>query len=109
MSQGNDTTGFLGRFSRTLMPFEDAANMLAAIAIFLLMLLGVAQITLRSVFNAPITGYEGENSLSGLGLFGVPPDGIEYALRIELVLIGADPLIPDRLTGNLAEAGELLI
>nr|WP_197922450.1 TRAP transporter small permease [Thiosulfatihalobacter marinus] len=39
------------------MPFENAANMFAALAIFLLMVLGVFQIVLRSLFNTPITGY----------------------------------------------------
>lgn len=39
------------------MPFEDIANLMAATAIFLLMVLGVFQIVFRSVFNAPITGY----------------------------------------------------
>ncbi|MBU2942614.1 TRAP transporter small permease subunit [Shimia thalassica] len=47
----------LSRFDRMLMPFEDVANFLAATAIFMLMVLGVLQIGLRSIFNAPITGY----------------------------------------------------
>ncbi len=42
---------------RFLMPFEDFANLCAALAIFLLMILGVLQIGMRSIFNAPITGY----------------------------------------------------
>lgn len=44
-------------WDKKLIPAEDLANMIAAIAIFLLMLLGVLQIGLRSIFNAPITGY----------------------------------------------------
>lgn len=36
---------------------EDAANMLAAFAIFALMVLGVLQIGMRTIFNAPISGY----------------------------------------------------
>lgn len=47
----------LQRVDRFLMPFENAANMFAALAIFLLMVLGVFQIVLRSLFNTPITGY----------------------------------------------------
>ena len=39
------------------MPIEDAANMIAAVAIFALMVLGVVQIGMRSIFNAPISGY----------------------------------------------------
>lgn len=57
MSNHSAAAGLLGRLSRALMPVEDAANLLAAIAIFLLMALGVGQIVLRSVFNTPITGY----------------------------------------------------
>lgn len=42
---------------RRLIPFEDIANLLAAFAIFLLMVLGVVQIISRTVFNSPINGY----------------------------------------------------
>lgn len=42
---------------RKLSPLEDGLNLIAAFAIFLLMLLGTAQIFLRSVFNSPIDGY----------------------------------------------------
>jgi TRAP-type C4-dicarboxylate transport system permease small subunit len=49
--------GYLGYLDRWIQPIEDAANMLAAIAIFILMLLGTAQIFLRSAFNSPIAGY----------------------------------------------------
>lgn len=38
-------------------PIEDGINILAAFAIFALMVLGSAQIVLRSVFNSPIAGY----------------------------------------------------
>lgn len=47
----------LGRLHQGLMPVEDAANLLAAFAIMALMVLGVLQIVLRTVFNAPIDGY----------------------------------------------------
>lgn len=49
--------GVIAKLDRALAPVEDSANLLAAIAIFLLMTLGVAQIVLRSVFNTPIEGY----------------------------------------------------
>lgn len=47
----------LGRLNRGLIPIEDLANLLAAVAIMALMFLGVAQIVLRTVFNNPIDGY----------------------------------------------------
>lgn len=57
MSDSTNSNGGLAGASRALAPLEDAANMVAAIAILLLMVLGVAQIILRTVFNTPITGY----------------------------------------------------
>ncbi|MBU2994017.1 TRAP transporter small permease [Octadecabacter sp. 1_MG-2023] len=47
----------IGRLNRGLIPIEDLANLLAAVAIMALMFLGVAQIVLRTVFNNPIDGY----------------------------------------------------
>lgn len=38
-------------------PVEDSLNMIAGLAIFLLMVLGTAQIVFRSVLNSPIPGY----------------------------------------------------
>jgi TRAP-type C4-dicarboxylate transport system permease small subunit len=38
-------------------PVEDFANLMAAVAIFLLMVLGCAQIFMRTALNAPISGY----------------------------------------------------
>jgi TRAP-type C4-dicarboxylate transport system permease small subunit len=57
MPNTTPSSGPLATASRALTPVEDAANMIAAIAIFLLMVLGVAQIGMRTIFNAPITGY----------------------------------------------------
>ena len=51
------SAGLLGSMDRAMRPFEDSINMLAAIAIFALMLLGSAQILFRTVFNSPIAGY----------------------------------------------------
>lgn len=42
---------------RCLIPIENFFNLIAAAAIFSLMILGVLQIGLRSLFNAPIVGY----------------------------------------------------
>ncbi|MCF2906642.1 TRAP transporter small permease [Octadecabacter sp. CECT 8868] len=47
----------IGRLNRGLIPIEDLANLLAAVAIMALMFLGVAQIVLRTIFNNPIDGY----------------------------------------------------
>lgn len=47
----------LGLYDRWLQPVEDGMNLVAALAIFAMMLLGVAQIALRKFFNAPIVGY----------------------------------------------------
>lgn len=49
--------GIVGRLDKVMRPIEDTANLLAAFAIFALMILGSAQIVLRSVFNSPIAGY----------------------------------------------------
>lgn len=47
----------LGRLNRAFIPVEDLANLLAAFAIIMLMVLGVLQIVLRTIFNTPISGY----------------------------------------------------
>ena len=54
----NDAFGRrLGRVDRLLGFLENALNLFAGTLIFALMLLGVAQIVLRTVFDAPIFGY----------------------------------------------------
>ena len=55
--QSTADNGLLSRLHRGFMPVEDLANLIAALAIMALMLLGVLQIVLRSVFNTPISGY----------------------------------------------------
>lgn len=50
-------TSFVAIADRKLSPFEDFLTLVASAAIFLLMLLGTAQIFLRSIFNLPISGY----------------------------------------------------
>jgi TRAP-type C4-dicarboxylate transport system permease small subunit len=60
MSEQNsdpEAAGLLGIADRAMRPFEDTINMFAALAIFVLMLLGSAQILFRTVFNSPIAGY----------------------------------------------------
>ncbi|MDE0055893.1 MAG: TRAP transporter small permease [Gammaproteobacteria bacterium] len=54
----NDAFGRrLGRADRLLGTLENGLNLCAGVLIFALMLLGVAQIVLRTVFDAPIFGY----------------------------------------------------
>ena len=61
-----------GKADTFLQPIENLANFIAAIAIFLLMILGTAQIILRSVFNSPIAGYIDlvELSMAGMAFLG---------------------------------------
>ncbi|MEQ8332591.1 TRAP transporter small permease [Nisaea sp.] len=56
-SPGGSFGSFLLQADRTLTPFENLANFVAGAAVLGLMLLGVMQIVLRSVFNSPIVGY----------------------------------------------------
>ncbi|MCY3819900.1 MAG: TRAP transporter small permease [Gammaproteobacteria bacterium] len=54
----NDAFGRrLDRADRLLGTLENSLNLCAGVLIFALMLLGVAQIVLRTVFDAPIFGY----------------------------------------------------
>ncbi len=60
MAEINDKLGrWVDRSDRLLRPVEDSMNLVAALAIMFLMLLGVVQIVLRArwLFNAPIFGY----------------------------------------------------
>ena len=60
MAEITDKLGhWLDRSDRLLRPVEDSMNLVAALAIMFLMLLGVVQIVLRArwLFNAPIFGY----------------------------------------------------
>ena len=47
----------IDQVDRKFSPVENVFNMFAAIAIFCLMVLGVFQIGMRSIFNMPIEGY----------------------------------------------------
>ena len=49
--------GTITRLDLWMQPVENAFNLVASLAIFALMVLGVAQIGLRSIFNKPIVGY----------------------------------------------------
>lgn len=69
---GHPPSGWLSSLDRFVQPIEDAANLFAAFAIFLLMVLGCAQILLRTVFNMPISGYIDmvELSMAGMAFLG---------------------------------------
>lgn len=87
---------------RQLVPVEDMANLLAALSIFLLMVLGVAQIILRTVFNTPITGYIDlvELSMASMAFLGVAYcQRLGAHIRMEL-LVG-------RLSGRALWASEV--
>ncbi|MEP0944316.1 MAG: TRAP transporter small permease [Rhizobiaceae bacterium] len=56
-SKNSTDQGIIGLADHRLSPFEDLLNLIAAIAIFILMILGSAQIFLRSALNSPINGY----------------------------------------------------
>lgn len=91
----------LAKADRLLMPVEDLANLIAAFAIFALMCLGVAQIVMRTAFNAPITGYIDlvELSMASMAFLGAAYcQRLGAHIRMEL-LIG-------RLTGRKLWAAE---
>lgn len=62
----------VGKIDRLAKPIEDFANLVAALAIFLLMVLGTTQIVMRTVFNSPIAGYIDlvELSMAGMAFLG---------------------------------------
>ncbi|MEP0235747.1 TRAP transporter small permease [Roseibium sp.] len=89
MIKSQENAGCLGAADRLLAPVEDAANLLAACAIFLLMVLGVAQIVSRTVFNAPIEGYIDlvELSMAGMAFLGAAYcQRIGAHIRMELLV-----------------------
>lgn len=91
MGASHDTTpvGPVGRWDRLMMPMEDAANLIAATFIFLLMLLGVAQIVLRTIFNNPLSGYIDlvELSMAGMAFLGAAyTQRMGAHIRMELLL-----------------------
>ena len=58
---------FLRRLDALTIPVENAFNLVAGILIFALMVLGVVQIVLRTVFAAPLLGYIDFVELSMVG------------------------------------------
>ena len=86
----NDTFGRqLGRVDRMLGLLENGLNLLAGGLIFALMLLGVAQIVLRTVFDAPIFGYIDivEVSMVGFAVLSIAfVQRVGGHVRMELVI-----------------------
>jgi TRAP-type C4-dicarboxylate transport system permease small subunit len=72
-----------------LVPLEDAANFVAAFAIFALMVLGVPQVVLRTLFNAPVTGYIDlvELSMASMAFLGAAySQRLGAHIRMELLI-----------------------
>lgn len=93
----------LQRADRWLTPVEDAFNLVSALAILGLMLLGVGQVVLRKVFNAPMFGYIDliELSMASFAFLGAAYcQRIGDHVRMELLM--------GRLKGRTLWVGELL-
>ncbi|OSP54911.1 C4-dicarboxylate ABC transporter substrate-binding protein [Pseudoruegeria sp. SK021] len=91
MGVSNDAapSGWIRRWDRRMMPIEDAANLIAATFIFLLMVLGVVQIVLRTFFNNPLSGYIDlvELSMAGMAFLGAAyTQRMGAHIRMELLL-----------------------
>lgn len=56
-ADGGTQDGFLATLDRLARPLENVASYIGGFAIFILMVMGAAQIILRSAFNKPIDGY----------------------------------------------------
>lgn len=79
----------LARVNDRFIPIEDFANLLAAFAIMALMMLGVMQIVLRTVFNNPIDGYIDlvELSMASMAFLGAAyTQRIGSHIRMELLI-----------------------
>lgn len=102
MSKIPSPTHPLALLIRRLAPVEDIANFIAALAIFLLMVLGVVQIVSRTVFDVPITGYIDlvELSMASMAFLGAAYcQRLGAHIRMEL-LVG-------RLSGRALRASEV--
>ena len=64
---------WLERADRLLKPLEYALNLFGGVLVFMLMILGMVQIVLRNVFQAPIFGYIDivEFSMVGFAVLGI--------------------------------------
>jgi C4-dicarboxylate transporter, DctQ subunit len=81
--------GMISKWDRFLVPFEDFSNLIAAVFIFILMVLGVVQIVTRTIFNNPMSGYIDlvELSMAGMAFLGAAyTQRMGAHVRMELVL-----------------------
>ena len=81
--------GKISRWDRFLIPFENAANFIAAAFIFILMVLGCIQIFTRTILNNPMSGYIDmvELSMAGMAFLGAAyTQRMGAHVRMELVL-----------------------
>ncbi|MEM5544946.1 TRAP transporter small permease [Sulfitobacter sp. AS92] len=84
-----ESGGLLGRMHRGFIPVEDGANLVAALAIMAMMLLGVAQIAMRTIFNNPIDGYIDlvELSMASMAFLGAAyTQRLGSHIRMELLI-----------------------
>jgi len=79
----------INRIDKLLKPLDNAFNMIAAWTIFAVMVLGVLQIGLRSIFNTPIAGYIDlvELSMAAMALLGASYcQQVGTHIRMELLI-----------------------
>lgn len=82
-------SGAVSKAGRFLVPFENAANFIAAVFIFGLMVLGCVQIFTRTILNNPMPGYIDmvELSMAGMAFLGAAyTQRMGAHVRMELVL-----------------------
>ncbi|MFW2587438.1 TRAP transporter small permease subunit [Sagittula sp. SSi028] len=97
------TRGPVARADRLLSPVEDATNLIAALFVFALMCLGIAQVVMRTLFDTPLTGYVDlvELSMAGMAFLGAAyTQRMGAHIRMELAL--------GQLSGRKLWAAEIL-
>lgn len=86
---GPQDAALLRWFDRCLMPLENSANFIAAGFVFVLMILGCAQIGMRTIFNNPMHGYIDlvELSMAGMAFLGAAyTQRMGAHIRMELLI-----------------------
>lgn len=106
MSDASSTRGPVARADRLLSPIENATNFIAALFVFALMCLGIAQIVMRTLFDLPLTGYVDlvELSMAGMAFLGAAyTQRMGAHIRMELFLgrLRGRPLWAAEIVGSL--------
>ncbi|SNS59729.1 TRAP transporter small permease subunit [Antarctobacter heliothermus] len=106
MSDTTSTRGPVARADRLLSPIENATNFIAALFVFALMCLGIAQIVMRTLFDLPLTGYVDlvELSMAGMAFLGAAyTQRMGAHIRMELFLgrLRGRPLWAAEIVGSL--------